>query len=1123
MKKRIRWFSGILVLIQVMSVLCLSPVYAEERDTVSLILGKEIIQDGITSTDKGLLVERDGRYGRQLSLSQSINYFWCNVDDAFAFDVPRYTAFELVIEYYDEGKGQLALNYDSWDRFSPYFGEEYGSTGPLMLTATNEWKTATFYLENMRLAGRFSKSSDLRIGLYGPIVGWSGSDIILGSISLKKVKHREPLEILPATSAKYGKIFLPGEAPDMTLHYFNKADCKLNDTMKIVVTDDRKNVVWEEEKAFTANPGETTDVSFSPQGDYSRYAIYDVNISHTVEREDEPGVPYMQTQHFEFSRSSKVTKPNQRMGSVQQVWSLSRGTKEAVTETLTQTGSTWIRDGLRWNQVELEKGVLEIPELAREIYEYEKNGGLTILNICSQGNKLYDPNGVNGAAPETPEALAALKKHFTYMASELKGIVDHYEMWNEWNVATFNPTDAGDEAHFAILKTLYEGVKAGNPNATVVGLDTAEIPMDMIERLLEMGAYDYMDAYSTHPYDWSGTFRLDYFKDRILEFRELMDQYGPRKTHIISEAGFSSYRNHNGLGYTYPEQAYNSVKLHLWSHVFELAEVVTQYSFLDQLDPEATEENWGWVRSYNNPETPYGAKPSYLAISAYNRFAGPYEYTGERLEQDGEYHAFRFYNDELNKDVVILTSEGNEKNVTYDFGCNQVELYDISGNKISDLYSENGQYTLLVNPDIHYVIGNINKFEMVEESAPPIVVEKTALEVTADDVATLRFTKNTNKNLTLKVEEMDHIKVIENNGFQGNKAEVKLSTSENSFDNYRFYVYAKDEAGNTFSQIPVTITIKDPIVCEIVTEQTSQDNFNHWQARVTVKNVSETKTLSGTITVTNPEEYRESMPVKNIVNLQPGKSRDYMFNLPYQVISKVANMNLEIALNTGETFAYEQKIDFGTASYADVKPVIDGEISSKEWQGSWIGSDKVEHVKLMSDWGGPDDLSFSGCVRWDEENFYFLSVVTDNIYNADAAGRSDYVWRGDSMQFGLDDRDIVNPIDAGVFTQFDVGDKAGFGPTVFRRSAYRELPTMVDAKDYEFAIKRYADYTVFELKIPWVEVFGEEFVPYEGKRVRFSLCVNDNDGNGRRGWIEYNGGVASGRSIEKFGTLILTK
>ncbi len=1123
MKMRNRLLSMMCVIIQMLNIMCLSTVYAKDDDMVSLILGKQIVQDGITSPNQGLLVERDGRYGRQLSLSQGINYFWCNVDDDFAYDVPRYTAFELIIEYYDEGKGQLALNYDSWDRFSPYFGEEYGSTGPLNLTATNEWKTATFYLENMRLANRFSNSSDLRIGLYGPIIGWSGSDIILGSISLKKVKHRQPLEIIPATSPKYGNIFLPGEPVDLTLNYLNKADCKLEDNMKIVVTDDKKNVLWEEEKSISVNPGETIKVPFSPNGDYTRYAIYDVNISHNVVREDEPGKEYEQHQHFEFSRSYKVEKPNERMGSVQQVWSLSRGTKEAVTETLTQTGSTWIRDGLRWNQVELEKGVLEIPDEAREIYEYEKNGGLNILNICSQGNKLYHPEELNNAAPTTPDELAALKRHFTYMASELKGVVEHFEMWNEWNVATFNPTGATNEEYFAILKTMYEGVKAGNPNAMVVGLDTAEIPMDMIEELMELGAYDYMDAYSTHPYDWSGVFRLDYFKERIEDMKALISKYGPEKPHIISEAGFSSYRNHNGLGYTYQEQAYNSVKLHLWSYAFDLADVVTQYSFLDQLDPEATEENWGWVRSYNNPETPYGAKPSYLAVSAYNAFAGSYEYTGQHLEDEGEYHAFRFYNDRLGKDVLVLTSEGNEKNITYDLGCSDVELYDISGNKISDLHSEDGKYTFLVNPDIHYVVGNINKFEMAGEGAPSVVIEKTLYEVANDDIVTLRFEKNTDQNFVLEAADTNHIKVIENNGFSGGKAELKLSTAGDASGEYRFYVYVKDENGNICYQVPITIAIKDSILCTITTEQTAEGNFSHWQARVSVKNASETKTLSGTITVKGPEEYKAYMKPKEIVNLKPGKTRDYLFNLPYQVISKVANMNLEIALNTGETFEYEQKIDFGTAAYADNAPVIDGEISSAEWQGGWIGSDKGEHVKLMADWAGPHDLSFSGCVLWDEEYFYMLSVITDNIYNADSAGTSEYVWRGDSMQMGIDDRDIVNPIDAGVFTQLDMGEKAGAGPTIFRRTAYRDLPTMVDVQNYEYAIKRYTDYTVMECKIPWDEIFGEEFVPYEGKKIRFSLCVNDNDGDGRRGWIEYNGGVASGRSIEKFGTLIMTK
>ena len=75
----------------------------------------------------------------------------------------------------------------------------------------------------------------------------------------------------------------------------------------------------------------------------------------------------------------------------------------------------------------------------------------------------------------------------------------------------------------------------------------------------------------------------------------------------------------------------------------------------------------------------------------------------------------------------------------------------------------------------------------------------------------------------------------------------------------------------------------------------------------------------------------------------------------------------------------------------------------------------------------------------------------------------------------------------------------------------------------EAAVKRYDAYTVFECKIPWSEVFQEGFVPKSGQVLRFSLMANDNDGNSRRGWIEYTSGIGYEKLVTDFGSLVLSK
>ena len=66
-------------------------------------------------------------------------------------------------------------------------------------------------------------------------------------------------------------------------------------------------------------------------------------------------------------------------------------------------------------------------------------------------------------------------------------------------------------------------------------------------------------------------------------------------------------------------------------------------------------------------------------------------------------------------------------------------------------------------------------------------------------------------------------------------------------------------------------------------------------------------------------------------------------------------------------------------------------------------------------------------------------------------------------------------------------------------------------------------YTVYELQIPWSELFWEGYVPDPSKEYHFSLMANDNDGSGRRGWIEYCSGIGTHKDVTLFGTMNLSR
>ncbi|WNS46298.1 alpha/beta hydrolase fold domain-containing protein [Paenibacillus sp. MMS20-IR301] len=196
------------------------------------------------------------------------------------------------------------------------------------------------------------------------------------------------------------------------------------------------------------------------------------------------------------------------------------------------------------------------------------------------------------------------------------------------------------------------------------------------------------------------------------------------------------------------------------------------------------------------------------------------------------------------------------------------------------------------------------------------------------------------------------------------------------------------------------------------------------------------------------------------------------------------------------------------------KPVqIDGNL--EEWAAQTRFD--ISGVRLEG-WGGRQDLSTSGYTSWDAENFYLALEVTDDVHSQSAA--ADAIWSGDSLQFalGITNPDGSNP--GGYHEAGIAGDGRG------KLLKWRWLaPRGFDAGDtlpLQAAVVRKGQTTAYEAAIPWSGLTCETDRVQAGLKLKFALLVNDNDGNGRRGWIEYNGGIGMVKDINAFGDLFLS-
>ncbi|MBO4898377.1 MAG: hypothetical protein J5590_08790 [Clostridia bacterium] len=1119
--------------------------FAEENSEEyypKVTLGANVKEEGlhiITSFTPTIKGGREGLMSGEKAGGGNPEYINVDVDDDYMYDAPNFTAVEVTVEYFDDENGKFNLTYNTNNPEVGKFiadNDRYGgSTLIVNLTGTQEWLTHTFYLEDARFANMLSAGTDFRVGIWSPSMGSTNGAVTFGSISVKKVPIRDIFKYNGLTSDKLGNIFTNTDE----IKVYNNLQVKTNDNvsslLKSEVYDANKKLLYEKEQEVKFGPGEEKKVETIFENPKT-FGIYTV-ITTIKSKIDETGQEFTDTYTDEFSICDVVSDEdgNPMIGYCSQVFH-GKGTPEDTPGLIMQAGGTWIRiDGVAWNELERSKGVYTFPPEAKVWAQEMKDRGINITGIFKGRVSFYD----DGHNPSSPEAIAAFAKYAAYLANELKGLVDSWEVWNEWNIQNFNPSLEPPEVYAEVLKAVYTEVKKVNPDALIIGLDTAGMPnekaspsvYDWVKRVFAAGAYDYLDAVSGHYYDFGkeGVDEVQLIKS-AQTLREIMSEYGPPKPIIISEIGASTATVE---GSTSPLDQPGALALYYGVlRAYGLADRMTYYCFYDRADDSDPEASWGslycWQYDYNtNPEAKRvanGAKPAYLAMAAMNNFVGATADFEQVIEKDRTY-AMKYYNKKMGSRVVTAiagyTGEQEGKSVCYNFGTNHIEVYDMYGNKVSDLSSDNGTYTFYVNRQPIYIVGDINNFELAEEGSAIVSSDKGEKSSIAGDIVEFTYTKTTDEELTISCDLPDTAELVEQPMFIGNTAKIRIRILRNEGD-VRFKVNVFSASGALVYSQNHKIVLGDPVNVEITSGQFIH-NSNHWRAEVKVKSLCDSLTMTGSVNITAPEEMLPTAIERNFV-LAPGQEIVFYYPIPEKTIQNVMNVTAVVNCDNGEVITKDAALDFTSAAYTSNPPKIDGIIEQGEWNSVWVGADTKKDVMQITDWRGPKDLSFGGAIEWDENNLYLAAVVTDDYHSViyTPSGPKN-MWRGDGIQLGIDDHAEINNMDKVRFTEIAIGDLPGEGDTVVRYKSAYELPVNVYVDKAKLAIKRMDGYTVYELAIPWTELFYDGYVPDPDKAYHFSLMANDNDGNGRRGWIEYCSGIGTHKDVTLFGTMNLLR
>jgi hypothetical protein len=193
---------------------------------------------------------------------------------------------------------------------------------------------------------------------------------------------------------------------------------------------------------------------------------------------------------------------------------------------------------------------------------------------------------------------------------------------------------------------------------------------------------------------------------------------------------------------------------------------------------------------------------------------------------------------------------------------------------------------------------------------------------------------------------------------------------------------------------------------------------------------------------------------------------------------------------------------------------IDGRLD--EWNFKYEAPvTSADYVELTAPTSGDSDLSGRVIAMWDDDYLYLGAIITDNVHKNDHIPTE--MWMGDSWQTAFDadfDR-TVGQYDNDGDTEVGFAVLAG-GPS----SAQWKAPNGAPSWNPKFMSGKDAqNHLVFEIGIPWAQL--PPFVPAVGKLLGFAYLINDDDGSGRKGFIEWSTGIGISKDPSNFGTLAL--
>lgn len=1019
----------------------------------------------------------------------------------------------ITVEYIDVEKGSLGVftSTEYHELQTPTSVEHE----PILTQGTGAWKTVTYYIDDYA-----EGIIRLRTPAMQPMSDLPNR-VPIGNIFIEEGLGEYPLSI-DAKGAYPGRILSFGQSKTLNGILENTLNIPIDANIKYDVKDYEGRTVYSGELPHISLGAYGTETVTVPTGVTLRgtYTM-DCHCSAVI-GDDEKSVF---TKSLKFSILDTIAEGGERNSLVGVCDGISDnsyggGYKGAAQVKMLPIGGVRL-GGMEGTSVEVSNGSYIDPIINDR--KYHSDNGAEVYVIAYRMQPWHNGNRADNVYPNTDEAHNAYAAYAAYIAKQ--PYIDTIELFNEWNHSGFSPLDQSADGYLEYCKAAYPAIKAAAKAAgrdvQVLAGGCAGFAANWLERFIRLGGLDYCDGLSYHPYQYR-SFNYKSFKEQTDQVTKWMKEYhGSLKPITLTEMGVPEAKDQatTNSGYEHWNKTRSVPGMYIMAQHSGAYNKIYYYCMHSTgMAPDQREPGFGLFEFVGKTDgNRLAAKDSAVSFAAYMEKLTGAE-PGRKIEtNDFETFAYEF-NKKDNTKIAALWTTSQHDRLGIDLGVNEIKVYDQFGNYRDTLCSSDGQYSFDITDEIIYIEGSFEKFNQCDTC---VSLSDGVISGLVGDLIEFSVTDAKKRNLRCELDYDSDIFAFDGADFNSGRVTCKAHLKEGVMGRYHISVKLIDENERTvyFARPAVEITT-EALSVRINTAQFSSGNDRHWVVNVYLSNISATKILYGKVMVTEPDEYMGLE--RSFSELLPGEERLVKINLPEMVVKRPQQLTIVVTLTNGTEKVITQKLDFTSANKALKKPVIDGTIDKDEWDSTLLAEDRPSrYVSLISGtkWNGVDDLSVKHKVMWDEDNFYMMAMVSDNVHFTSQSDPS-MMWQDDSVQFGI----LMNKeetLDSGslAFTEMCISANPA-GDIIYRHTSAsgRALGVL---ENCEVSIGRKGGYTVYEMRIPWTELLADEHIARAGDEYAFSFLVNDNDGDGRKGYMFYNDGIGGSKLPSLFGRLHL--